>query len=287
MKRFLLPLATSCILLVACSAPPAAAPPPKSQKTPISTIATSTKQTPLSTPTSARGSVAAPSSIPPKPMTFTILCQVGKVYPTYQDAWVGNHVKDKNKCYDAPSTGVAFTSVQQQAYEAGAIPSDAAGQLYRVTELYKLCAMTGQYSPGNYTYKSEAEAQQASAQLVLCPDHPYAAAIQIAIDAYRQGVAATSASVAAAAESARARIEGISDGSYASPGKHLVGSEIRPGTWQSVDDRVEDCYWELSDSTGEIIDNNFISVAPQFTINIPSDVAGFTNSGCAFQRIGD
>jgi len=76
-------------------------------------------------------------------------------------------------------------------------------------------------------------------------------------------------------------------GIYAYVGKHLVGSEVQPGTWQSVGDKVQDCYWEISDASGDIIDNNFISVAPQFTINIPADAAGFTNTGCAFQRIGD
>ena len=64
-----------------------------------------------------------------------------------------------------------------------------------------------------------------------------------------------------------------------------VGKDIQPGTWRSVGEKVEDCYWEVSDAQGEIMDNNFISVAPQFTIQIPSDAAGFTNTGCTFERM--
>ena len=105
--------------------------------------------------------------------------------------------------------------------------------------------------------------------VILCPDHPQAAMIQANIDAVT------------------GQSQALADGHYASPGSHLVGSEVQPGTWQSVGDRVTSCYWEISDSQGNIIDNNFISVAPQFTITIPSDAAGFTNRGCAFEWIGE
>ena len=50
---------------------------------------------------------------------------------------------------------------------------------------------------------------------------------------------------------------------------------------------MTDCYWEVSDESGNIIDNNFISIAPQFTINIPSSASGFTNNGCTFQWISE
>lgn len=119
--------------------------------------------------------------------------------------------------------------------------------------------------------------------MILCPDHPNAALIQAAIDKFNQTqVAATSALAAASS-----RADAAAAGTYADSGKHLVGTEIQPGTWQTVRDKVEDCYWEVSDASGNIIDNNFISVAPQFTITIPSEAAGFSNTGCAFQRIGD
>ena len=69
-------------------------------------------------------------------------------------------------------------------------------------------------------------------------------------------------------------------------GKYLVGKEVQPGTWQSQGDKVEDCYWEISDAKGEIIANNFISVSPQSTLTIPASAAGFTVKGCGFRWIG-
>ena len=112
------------------------------------------------------------------------------------------------------------------------------------------------------------------AELILCPDHPDALAIQAAIQKNNALQGVKSSNLAAAT----VRSKAASDGTYAESGKHLVGTEIQPGTWQTVRDRVEDCYWELSDASGNILDNNFVSVAPQFTITIPADAAGFTNN---------
>ena len=39
-------------------------------------------------------------------------------------------------------------------------------------------------------------------------------------------------------------------------GFYLVGSEIAPGVWRS-NGTQDDCYWEISTSTGDIIDNHF------------------------------
>lgn len=44
--------------------------------------------------------------------------------------------------------------------------------------------------------------------------------------------------------------------------------------------------WEISDGQGNILDNNFVSVAPQVTVQIPDTAAGFTNNGCAFEWVG-
>jgi len=64
----------------------------------------------------------------------------------------------------------------------------------------------------------------------------------------------------------------------------LVGTEMPAGTWQTVSERVQDCYWEISDANGDIIDNNFIRVAPQLTITVPESAAGFTTEGCGSWR---
>lgn len=40
------------------------------------------------------------------------------------------------------------------------------------------------------------------------------------------------------------------------PGFYLVGKEIAPGVWRSSGD-LDDCYWEITTKTGDIIDNHF------------------------------
>lgn len=210
-----------------------------------------------------------------KPATYGVECLVngssGTKFASYRDAWP----QQPPSCDGIPTGGTDLTDVQKAALSA-------AGSTSRSTleTLYGLCGRIGGYPTNIENFAlgrlSDGQVKEAQAMLILCPDHPGAAQIQSNIDA-------AGAAVAAASASAQAEV----DGELAKPGKHLVGPDIRPGTWQSVGDRVEDCYWEVSDSSGEIIDNNFISVAPQFTITIPSSAAGFTNSGCTFRRIGD
>ncbi|MFE5790584.1 hypothetical protein [Rhodococcus erythropolis] len=62
-------------------------------------------------------------------------------------------------------------------------------------------------------------------------------------------------------------------------GKFLVHEDIAPGTY-SITSRVSDCYWERSDAQGNIIDNNFISIAPSVTVTISDSDSGFTSTGC-------
>jgi hypothetical protein len=62
-------------------------------------------------------------------------------------------------------------------------------------------------------------------------------------------------------------------------GKYLVGTDIAPGTY-SISSRVEDCYWERSDAQGNIIANNFVTLAPSLTVTIEPTDAGFTSKAC-------
>jgi len=62
-------------------------------------------------------------------------------------------------------------------------------------------------------------------------------------------------------------------------GKFLVGDDIMPGTY-AINRKVTDCYWERSDAQGNIIDNNFISIAPSITVTVGVNDAGFTSTGC-------
>jgi hypothetical protein len=147
----------------------------------------------------------------------------------------------------------------------------SSGDDFALTESYSIC-MQPKFSGSAITspdYMAKSNIATARGALVLCPDHPRAAEIQANIDAV-QGEA-----------------DALAAGELAPEGKHLVGKDIQPGTWQTQADQVTDCYWEISDAQGEIIDNNFISIAPKLTIEIPSSAAGFTNTGCGtFVKIG-
>jgi len=272
MRRIAVALALACVMLRACAGQSASAPTPTTASSSIA-VSTAKSTTSASKPSTSKPTLPTTTAAP-VPVNFSIKCYTGNDYATYQQAWAGKHTN--YDCYETKKSGTEYTPQQLEAYKVGFDPIQGIDMDFRLGELYEMCASFGDVSVGGYFIYKEDQARQAMAELILCPDHPDAATIQASIDKFH-------GSQAAASSNSQAADAGI----YAYVGKHLVGSEVQPGTWQSVGDKVQDCYWEISDASGDIIDNNFISVAPQFTINIPADAAGFTNTGCAFQRIGD
>ena len=63
-------------------------------------------------------------------------------------------------------------------------------------------------------------------------------------------------------------------------GTYKVPDEMSTGTWKTMSDKVENCYWEMQDANGQTIDNNFVSAGIAQTITIPDGVAGFSSEGC-------
>lgn len=69
-------------------------------------------------------------------------------------------------------------------------------------------------------------------------------------------------------------------------GQYIVGEGynptgprlVAPGTYTTG--LVSDCYWERSDSQGNIIDNNFVSIAQGVTVTIGASDGAFTSRGC-------
>ncbi|MGW6455522.1 hypothetical protein ACWF94_06260 [Streptomyces sp. NPDC055078] len=55
--------------------------------------------------------------------------------------------------------------------------------------------------------------------------------------------------------------------------------EIAPGTYRTKGD-LEDCYWERTTRSGEIIDNNFATSAQVITVTIRASDGQFTSEGC-------
>lgn len=62
------------------------------------------------------------------------------------------------------------------------------------------------------------------------------------------------------------------------PGIYLVGVDIAPGLWRSLG-HSDDCYWQRSDRTGEIIDN-FIGFAGGTIYIAPDDFSVQLNKEC-------
>jgi len=97
--------------------------------------------------------------------------------------------------------------------------------------------------------------------LLLCPDNQYAKPLRAAIKRSQKVNQAT------------ARGERFFAGTY------VIGKDIKPGT-HVVNQASAGCYWERTDATGEIIDNNFVSGSTRVQVtSLPSDYS-FTNEGC-------
>ncbi|MER5712204.1 hypothetical protein [Streptomyces sp. NPDC002122] len=71
------------------------------------------------------------------------------------------------------------------------------------------------------------------------------------------------------------------DGTYVVTSKKLDGEQtIPPGTYQAVG-KMDDCYWERTSESGDIIDNNFATSARKITVTISSSDGQFTAERCA------
>lgn len=211
------------------------------------------------------------------------------------------------KCYDESGEPTSYADFREAwsvpnsscgADYAGGQPSDveiAAATTYAahfddfdpidyVEFLYGPCAETA----GNYVNGplSERDIKLVKGALLVCPDHPQRAKMEANIKAGLAKLAADDKALQAEIKAQDAKEAERAAGKYVDDGKYLVGKDVKPGTWQSQGAKVEDCYWEVSDAQGNIIQNNFISVAPQFTITVPATAAGFTVSRCSFRWIG-
>jgi hypothetical protein len=62
-------------------------------------------------------------------------------------------------------------------------------------------------------------------------------------------------------------------------GTHLVPGEVKPGRYQTLADKVTDCYWERS-SGGRTVANDFLTGAARVTVTILKSDDAFTSRGC-------
>lgn len=152
---------------------------------------------------------------------------------------------------------------EQKAAIAAAYGVD--GDPQDIAVLYGICAerlsQFGYLEDGG----SPAQVREVRAALLLCPDHPDLADLE--------SLLSTSVEMQQLRDSGRIFAAGV----------YRVGKEIKPGTY-AIEGEIVDCYWERQDSSGEIIDNNFISAAKRVEVTIRSSDYAFSSSGCGEWR---
>ncbi len=62
-------------------------------------------------------------------------------------------------------------------------------------------------------------------------------------------------------------------------GKHVVGKDIQPGKFKTMD-RVNDCYWARLSRSGDILDNQFASAAAEITVTVRKSDDTFESMNC-------
>lgn len=191
----------------------------------------------------------------------------------YQDAW--EQAKEAGttevRCTNE-FTGGRLTDVELKAVEKAYgkdYPEDS------IATLYGICAKMAGIPIDEV--RSGGQADELAGAVMVCPDHPK-------IDTMKATV--VSGEVLVAEEKAKA--EAVENGTYIASRDtpYRVGTEVQPGTYRTTGE-FSDCYWEISDAAGNIMDNNFATFATDITVTIPATAAGFTTKSCGgWMKVG-
>lgn len=93
-----------------------------------------------------------------------------------------------------------------------------------------------------------------AAALMVCPDAPHAPDLQLATEL-----------------------------KVMPPGRAVIGVDHPAGTYKSEPD-VADCFWERSSGSGETVDNDFVTYAPDGVTVTVREGEGFTSARCGYWR---
>ncbi|BCJ71204.1 hypothetical protein CS0771_07480 [Catellatospora sp. IY07-71] len=221
-------------------------------------------------PTSAAPTIASPtpSPTPPTPpaLTVSFICD-GATYtisldakgaPVFAEVWAAKIEYCGTSSYSG-NADLVRSSTNLSPVEASAqklLDPD----LTDLSDLYFACATI--YPGGDYAGSAEmalASANEIRAALILCPKHPRASQWKL-----------------------------VAAGKIFSDGTYLVGKEIKPGTYViqlgADEGTIHDCYWERTNKSGNIIDNNFILSAKRAQVTIRSSDYSFHSKDCGTWR---
>jgi hypothetical protein len=193
--------------------------------------------------------------------------EIDRVKPNFKKAWRTVMPEERGMfngvyCESDAEYGPKLTPVseiEQVIWDADKRPSR-----YTIPIPYELCVEHGTRSTTNEWPRSKAQVREAEEALLLCPRHPDAPAIRSRIA--DQQVVATQ----------------LRQGRAFWDGNFRVGPRVKPGTYFTTD--VTGCYWERLDSSGEIIDNNFVSKALRVEVTIAPTDFSFHAEGCQMWR---
>lgn len=250
----------------------------------IALIAFSCAMTSCTDPDSAQSSSAAPNAVTTSPQATTTATTLpsGPTDPVFsctndsveeinftslEDVWSYSEPFAYAEC-DVSLNGDELDPYESEAVSILNENLEGEAKIGAVERLYSTCAnRETDYDPEEFVPDpgngNAPSLTVAKAHLALCPDHPMGEIIRSKIDTAEL----------ARAESDKPGPQRIFEGKY------LVGSDIPAGTYATDSDRLEDCYWEISDQSGNIIDNNFISISPGISLTL-SEGTGFTTRSC-------
>ncbi|QQO78140.1 hypothetical protein [Actinomyces sp. HMT897] len=233
-----------------------------------------TTTTPSPSPSTSTSRSAAPRPTPtPEPLPTSpsqravdLSCQADGNYSsrlffrTLTDAWTSGHALTSCEATKAPPAGTVLLAAEEQAVKASGGRALAA--------MYAQCARPRLGYPDTMTSLSRPQVDEASALLLLCPDHPDAATVQTMMTQGEQDHADVAA------------------GRLVYAGLHHVGTDIQVGTYVAESTTgFQACYWEALDPAGEILDNGFHAGAFRVEMTVPAGAYSVRVQGCGGFRL--
>jgi hypothetical protein len=204
------------------------------------------------------------------------------LHPDFREAWSTTVPVDKEfgmaDCEDADldenDSGPALepvTSVEQAIWDRAKGSIDGPRDRTTLTYPYAACVEHDDPWYQNVYPKSGAQGDEAATMLLLCPNHPNAAAIRKRIHVqndFQQQIA---------------NGETITDGTWP------VGRNLRPGTYRTETTGTFVCYWARKNSSGEAIASGGAPQGRARAIKVtiaPSDSSFYTENCGVWFRLG-
>lgn len=255
--------AATALLLSACGGadvPGTDTPTANAKTVTTKTVDATTEAEPSETPTTTE----KPEPAAPMDRMITAHCHssddpgVDMVFRSLADAWESS--PDLRERCD-----VTIPSVDElHEKEVEALDTAYNGDSDGLETLYSLCAETMLGDVDGHMPYSEGQREEVEGALTLCPDHTDAEEIR--------------------SRMAEAEAEGAleDEGRLFYDGTYRVGEDVQPGAYvhESDVDPVENCYWELLDEQGNIVDSNFISSAFRVEIRVTESAYSLSTDGC-------